>query len=285
MGIRSSIQILSDRLDQYTTTIEYDEDFLLSHSNLNRRTILALKYRIEEKKILRTSIGHLRAMWQFILETGEIPSPADLLNIKPNPSKRESFIIPSGYKLDIPEDAIITENPWEELYFISSISNSDYHTIPNDSKTTTSSCKDCVIERANYIPIIANNGNELIPYTKNYNGYTENGLLKVAILVASKVDTEVQNAFELPIIKILLKSILNTFTKEEQRKYFLTIYIGFDYGDKFYDSEKNMASLHQAFNKLSNLYPIQFRTICTGDTHGAPARAWSRLGNIAYHEG
>ena len=284
IGTRAAIQLLNDILDGYSTTIEYDGNFLQSHPDLSLRTKLAIIHRFNEKKILRASVGHLRAMWKYILDTGDISSPRELLNLPEDENERNSYSTRTHEKLILPTEATHQTELWSSIMDIVHRKLSEKRNIQEEPATEAEQpAEDSVIERAQYKPIIHDHS-ELREFEPNTNGL-EGNRMKIAVLVASKVDHEVENAYDLPVVKILLQSIISTWSRKDREMFFINFYIGFDTGDKFYDSEFNMRNLRVAFEHLEKTYPIKFRIICTGDTHGAPARAWSVLGNVAYHDG
>lgn len=235
-------------------------------------------------------------MWQYILQTGKIASPQELLNItleNPMPYEYYHAMHPTE-KLEIPKEieSEFSINLWKSIVADLKI-NRNFPKYENSNENQFKEEKqekekiypeDGIIERPAFKLIHNISSSDLQEFTPNVDA-VEQGKFKIAILVASKVDLIVDSAYDLPIVKILLQSLLKSLTKNEKETFLLTFYIGFDSGDKFYDSEENMEKLFLAFNQLEKAYPIKFRAVCTGNTHNAPAHVWSKLGNLAYHEG
>ena len=287
------------------TTIEYDKELLQSNQIKNAKQSLAVNLRLNEKLILRASIGQLRALWQYALRTGTIPySNLSIDNEADEKSKKPSKVLefPFAETLSIFNTTVLEDFlSVFESSFIPVSETADQAEIIPPKQLPVASMKSIVanpsrpaenidsgatknlIERL-YDFVFDDEVRERTKYEENDNMYTPDGKLKVAILVASKVNREIQNAMDLPFINILLRSIIKLW-HESDSEYFFTFYIGFDEGDLFYDSEENMKVLHDPLKKLSGKLPFAFRTICTGATHHAPARVWSIIASQAYEDG
>ena len=110
----------------------------------------------------------------------------------------------------------------------------------------------------------------------------------VALLVSSKVNAEFgSTGFNIHLINTLLRSMWATLPDPSQYQgYHLGLYLGFDNGDRYYDNEENIATLHAHIMEILPAgFPLEMYYVCTGDTHHAPARSWSILGNLAYWDG
>ena len=144
-----------------------------------------------------------------------------------------------------------------------------------------------LIQRHTYQRIVVNRPGE--PHKFEAPGeFAHPEKIGIALICASKVNQEFAEVnYEIDLIKILLSSIFATLGNPEFHKpYYLGVYVGFDSGDVYYDNEENIAALHaHILSIIPSGFPLEMFWVCTGDTGHAPARSWSILGNLAYHDG
>ena len=108
----------------------------------------------------------------------------------------------------------------------------------------------------------------------------------VALLISSKVN-RTSDDFDIRFLDTLLSSFFVSLAEPEFHEPFhFGFYLGFDRGDLYYDNDENIERLNaHVLSLIPAQYSFQIYWVCTGDTHHAPGRALSVLGNLAYYDG
>lgn len=89
------------------------------------------------------------------------------------------------------------------------------------------------------------------------------------------------------LFEIMLPSFINSLSESDLVKYEYNVFVGFDQDDVFFDNPNNFLILQEYVEALESDLPltIHFIRITQPDLIKHPARIWTGLANMGYHEG